>query len=374
MLDLVWDKTMTQDTHSLAQVKKLQIRLNTARRAFSTRRVDLNHATSLDNRSTPVAGDLVLAKVEKLGQHQHLESPEGRRQLMYEGNEIIVAYGNRYAPDQFDAVVPHNLEDCDLVAGGGIAAVVRARHSRMKAPTRLRPVGLLKRANGQVINLSDYALPLARQSPCPVIAIVGTSMNAGKTTTAAGLIRGLSQAGLKVGAAKVTGTGSGGDLWSMHDAGAKTVLDFTDKGFATTAGAYIPALEMAAIDLIGHAAHNNDIVVIEIADGLFQSETAALLSSPAFTTAISAFVLAAGDAMGAAFGASWLTQKGLPLSFISGCLSASPLGIQEAERATGLRVARLDELRDPIQACVLCLSPSSSDRQILNTTSLCTVS
>ena len=61
-------------------------------------------------------------------------------------------------------------------------------------------------------------------------------MNSGKTTTAASLIHGLKRAGLKVAAVKVTGTGSGGDLWSMSDAGAATTLDFTDLGHASTAG------------------------------------------------------------------------------------------------------------------------------------------
>ena len=59
-------------------------------------------------------------------------------------------------------------------------------------------------------------------------------MNSGKTTTAAHLIKGLVQAGLKVGAAKLTGTGAVGDIWLMQDAGANLVLDFTDTGFPST--------------------------------------------------------------------------------------------------------------------------------------------
>ena len=51
-----------------------------------------------------------------------------------------------------------------------------------------------------------------------------------------GMVKGLTGAGYRVGAAKVTGTGAGGDLWLMRDHGAYEALDFTDAGMATTAG------------------------------------------------------------------------------------------------------------------------------------------
>lgn len=49
--------------------------------------------------AAPVAGDLVLARVAELGQHQKLESPDGRRTSLYEGEEVIVVYGARYPAD-----------------------------------------------------------------------------------------------------------------------------------------------------------------------------------------------------------------------------------------------------------------------------------
>jgi molybdopterin-guanine dinucleotide biosynthesis protein len=68
-------------------------------------------------------------------------------------------------------------------------------------------------------------------------------MNAGKTETAAHIVRGLSLAGYRVGAAKLTGTGAGGDVWSLTDAGASMVLDFTDAGFSSTYLAQLADLE-----------------------------------------------------------------------------------------------------------------------------------
>lgn len=334
----------------------LHQRLAAARRAFTTRNADFDDVRSLDRAARPRAGDLVLARVVTIGQHPRLESPEGRRQTMYPGDEIVVVYGNRYAPDQFDAVVPDSLDICDLVAGGGIAAAMRAKHHRMKNPTRIEPIGLLAKEDGTIINVAHYRMAFAEpQNPlCKVIVIVGTSMNAGKTTTAATLIHGLNRAGLKVGAAKVTGTGSGGDVWSMVDAGARIALDFTDAGHGTTAGVTLDRLVDDSLMLIARASHGHDVAVIEIADGLFQTETAGLLREPRFAVIIDKVILAAGDAMGAAFGHQWLTAHNLPISFIAGCVGSSPLGLKEAGSATGLHVATLGELGDPQIAPRLC--------------------
>ncbi len=345
---------------SCGRGSELQARLAQARRAFSTRNVNLHCAVKLDRKAAPQAGDLVLARVLSIGHHGRLESPLGRRQQLYPGDEILVAYGNRYAPDQFEAIVPPDQRECDLVAGGGIASAMQARHARTRHPTRIQPLGLLADWNDRVVNLRDFTPPingcLAGNRACRVIVIVGTSMNAGKTTTAAHLIHGLTQANLKVGAAKVTGTGSGGDLWAMIDAGARIALDFTDAGHATTAGLPVEQVVADAMKLVSAVSHNNDIAVIEVADGLFQEETAGLLQSPQFAGVIDQVMLAAGDAMGAAFGHAWLCRHGLPVTLIAGCVSSSPLGARETETATGLKVATLAELADAQLAPSFCFA------------------
>lgn len=348
----------------IGQGSKLQAQLVRARRAFTTRNVNFAGAVQLDRKSPPQAGDLVLARVISIGHHTRLESPQGRRQQMYPGDEILVAYGNRYAPDQFEALVPADQGECDLVAGGGIAASMQARHSRTRNPTRIQPLGLLADWKGKVLNLRNFTprvdQGLSGKGACRVIAVVGTSMNAGKTTTAAHLIHGLSRANLRVGAAKVTGTGSGGDIWSMVDAGARVALDFTDVGHATTAGVALDRLVADACRLISAVGRGNDVAVIEVADGLFQRETAALLQAPEFTALIEHVVLAAGDAMGAAFGHGWLRDRGLPISLIAGCVSSSPLGTRETEAATGTKVATLAELADSELAPSFCFASARS--------------
>lgn len=339
-------------------------RIGAAKRAFTTRRVDLSLARRLASDCPPRAGDLLLARIESLGLHGRLESPQGRRCRLYPGDEIVVAYGARYAPDQFEAVVPENLDPCHLAAGGGIAARVVHRHQGVAKPTQIAPIGLLAGEDGRILNLRQFALPDPRRpaGQSTVIVVAGTSMNAGKTTTAAALVRGLALAGLRVGAAKVTGTGSGGDIWTLADAGARRVLDFTDLGHASTAGLELLEIERVALTLLDHLANDaSDIIVLEVADGVLQRETAHLLSAKRFQARISGILFAAGDAMGAGAGVNWLRQRDLPLIGISGLVSASPLGARETEHATGLDVLDIATLSDPLVAPNLCLAATDAE-------------
>ena len=309
--------------------------------AFSTRRVERSAAKTLIAEATPKTGDLVLARVDALGHHANLQLPEGRRCRLFPGDTIVVAYGNRYACEQFEAEVPTGLGPCHLVAGGGIASCALSWHDQIsRGPTRITPLGLLGDEAGQVLNLRDFAIaPPATTRPKPgVIAVLGTRMSAGKTQTAAFLLRGLRAAGYRVGYVKVTGTGAGGDTWLLRDAGADRVLDFTDAGMATTYLADIERIEAAMHTLVQDmAAHGMDIVVMEVADGVCQRETRQLIAGEAFACTVDGLVLAADDALGAGAGVAALQEvMAAPIVALSGSLTASPLQRREAEAASGI--------------------------------------
>ncbi len=341
-------------------------RIGRAKNAYATRRVPCDKMQRLLNGACPVAGDLVLARVARLGQHEHIERPDGRRAKLWEGDEIIVAYGNRYAPDQFEAYVPEDLAACHLVAGGGVAARVSAQHSAMKRATEIVPLGLLADVAGERLNLAKWGLaPVGPVHAKPyVFAVLGSSMNAGKTTTAAAIIKGLSHAGYVVGAAKVTGTGSGGDRWAMVDAGAKVVFDFTDAGHPSTFGLAPRRMEQLLGLLLGHvAAAGVDAIVVELADGLFQDDTAGLVESETFGRLVDGVLFASNSAMGAKGGADWLRARNCPLLAISGVLTTSPLATREAAKATGLPVLSRHDLSHGTWWTKLAAGPSCPPRR-----------
>ena len=214
-----------------------KIRLSQAKWAYTTRRINQQQKFSLlRGECAPLPGDLVLARVEELGQHKRLELVSSRRASLFEGDEIVVVYGNRYAPDQFEGIVPEHLGPCRLVAAGGVAARLLNRHDRVRSATRITPLGLLADKDGYRINLSSARLPKADQVyPSPLVLVVaGTSMNSGKTTTCANLVKGFVRQNIRVAAAKFTGTGAGADYRALVDAGADPVFDFIDAGYVST--------------------------------------------------------------------------------------------------------------------------------------------
>lgn len=329
-----------------------QERIESAKWAYTTRRIDRNSALTLTHTDgAPRSGDLVLARVAKIGQHKRVELTNGRKSRLFVGDEIVVTYGNRYAPDQFEAIIPHALAPCHLVAAGGIAALLTFKHGSVKAPTAIEPVGLVTDKNGKVLNLADVALVPAdhgRTQP-PVIAVVGSSMNAGKTTTAANLVRGLTNAGFSVSAGKVTGTGAGGDIWFMKDAGARRVMDFVDAGHPSTYLISPSAVKQTFLTLLTHLNRTDtDIIVIEIADGLHQTETSALVASDFFANHVDGVLYAAGDALGAIYGVGLLRQWGVRVLAVGGVITRSPLGIREIQDTVDLPVLGSRVLRSTV--------------------------
>ncbi|MFJ2619755.1 DUF1611 domain-containing protein [Glutamicibacter sp. NPDC087344] len=312
----------------------------------------------------PAAGDVVVARVREIGKHTAVQSAQGRRQKLFVGQLVLIAYGDRYAPDQFLAHVPADLGPCQLVAGGGVASAVESMHASIDAATELEPVGLLARGS-QVVNLQDFA-PLQVHIPSPaasvprerhavpVLAVLGTSMNSGKSTTLGCLVNGLTNAGLQVAAGKATGTGAGNDPNLFRDAGASAVADFTDFGYPTTYRvSYEKVRDLLVAMIREQAASGADVVIIEIADGLFQGETSRLLNDPVFSEHVDKVLFSAQDALGALAGEQILRAAGLDLAAVSGCLTSSPLATAEARAHLSTPVIDTYQLCDPQVATAL---------------------
>ncbi|MGH0030827.1 MAG: DUF1611 domain-containing protein [Myxococcota bacterium] len=339
-------------------------RIRGAARAFSTRRVPDAALLGLTRDAAPRPGDLVLARVDRVGYTRRLHGVDGRRRSLFVGDEVVVAYANRYAPRHFEAVVPADLGRCQLAACGGVAGRVRLRHERTRAASDLVPVGLLTGIRGEVVNLADFALaPVAAAGERPTTLVVaGTSMGSGKTTCAANLARGLLHAGLRVGFAKVTGTAAAGDPWALQDAGAAPVLDFTDAGHASTY--LLPPREVESVleALHGHLAEARvDVAIVELADGLLQRETQALLASDRLARRTDAFLFAGADAMGAVFGVERLRAAGHRVVAVSGVLTSAPLQTREVEEHAGAYVVRTRDLADPATARKLLRGARAAD-------------
>jgi hypothetical protein len=292
----------------------------------------------------PRLGDLVAARVVSLNAHDSLENIKGRHVRLYPGDVLVGAFGNRYATDYYEGYLPTGTA-AHLLTAGGVVGVVASAHSRRSGPTELEVLGFLTDQSGVPLSLEDFAIPLPPPATAELgtVVVVGSSMNAGKTTTAAALVRGWARAGLHVGAGKVTGSGSGKDRWMYEDAGAAEIVDFLDFGMPSTFGYPQERLRATMVGLRDTLARRGaSVVVLEIADGLLQAETHALAASlPGFADGV---VLAVTDALSAVAGVEIMHDLGVPVRAVSGLLTASPLASREAAEATGLDVLSPAEL------------------------------
>jgi len=320
----------------------------TAKWAFTTRRVPQSDVAALLPISDAAkAGDLILCEITSVNQHKKIQLSDGRYSVSYEGDLVVLAVGDRYAPDQFMGRAEVNETAMDLLAGGGVAGRVEAAHAKMSKPTQLRPLGILASKTGNVINIADYAIA---QNTIPdhvtVLGVFGASMNAGKTTAAVSLAYGLAQAGYKVAGVKATGTGAFGDFNAFRDASIP-VTDFTDAGMPTTFRMPLERITKGFEALVGQAAADGaEIVVVEIADGVFQRETAQILKDSAIIDRMDGILFATPDALGAVGGVTTLNRYGLRPFALSGMVSLSALGTIEAETETRLPVLTREKLCD----------------------------
>ena len=295
----------------------------------------------------PKVGDVMLARLDKIGKNATLELANGRRCSLHEGDLLAVVFGNRYATLQFEGYARSNGPCCDLLSMGGLCGLVESKHAKAAEPSKLSLLGAIGDANGRPLNLREFALTNVDSVVQPrVVVVCGTSMDAGKTHTAMSIIKGLHKEGYTVAGIKLTGTATGKDTWNMLDAGACVALDFVDGGFPST---YLSTLDelLSLYDLLilRAGAAGASWVVMEIADGLLQRETSALLQHPGFVASVNAWVFAASDPLGAAGGVSVLRGWGIEPLAISGMVSMSPLAMKETEAATQLTCLSASELQ-----------------------------
>ena len=320
-----------------------------AKWAFTTRRVERSDVQGLTEQFDGAkAGDLILCEITEIGNHKKIQLAERRVSESYPGDLVVLCLGDRYAPDQFLASAVIDGPLIDLVAGGGVAGRVDAAHELMGRPTKLRPLALLTGARGHVLNVADYALPaLPANDRVTVIGVFGASMNSGKTTAASSIAHGLMRAGYAVAAVKATGTGAFGDFNSYEDGGVPA-MDFTDVGMATTFRMPLDRIERGFDTLVATAAARGaEIVIVEIADGVFQQETRAIMKASRIRERLDAILFTAPDALSALGGVMALERFDLSPFAISGMVSCSPLAAAEAAEATGLPILSRQDLRSP---------------------------
>ena len=300
----------------------------------------------VESEKEPEVGDLVYGTIERIGQHGSLENSQGRIHSIHRGSAAVFVYGNRYAPDYYEGIIPERaVKGADLLARSGVLGIVKTKSSKVIDPTKIKVLGYACDEKGQIINTKMYPLvqPKIKEKKFPrakMILVVGTAMNSGKSAAAVASCWALNAMGYTVRASKVTGTASLKDILHMNDAGASPFADFSFLGYPSTY--LLPEDEMLhifnALDL-KYANNKENYWVVEFADGIMQRETAMLLESEDVRKRIHKLIFCAADAFGAIGGLEVLKKQfDLEPDAISGICSSSPLHVQELKTFTEIPV------------------------------------
>lgn len=331
------------------------LRIGWATRAIST---DMNSRLSdwsIDSVTVGVeAGDLILAKVRSLSSHRALITSDSKRLRLYRDDYILGVAGNRYASDAFEARITSD-GPLHLLTASGMCGTVVSRHSSQAEPTTLELVGRVCDSDGR-INLIERCFSVRVPAPGKpnVVLVLGSGMNAGKTTTSRRLVKSLLRNGLRVSACKLTGSVSHRDLYEYESTGAQDVRDFSSYGFPSTFGCPLPELERLFLTMVADAElAKPDVIVMEIADGLLQKETAAILGSAICRSRVVGAVLAAPCSLSSLQGIHQLTKHGHRVLAVSGLISNSPLMVREFSALSSVPFASSSSQARELSACVI---------------------
>lgn len=306
--------------------------------ASVTSRLELSRHAVLGDEIPAEAGVVIAGRVlNSKTRYNTLEDVHGRNVTLHPGDVIAGVLGHREALYGYSGRVPEEIKPGDTVHIlnlGGVVGVGAETTPGIGDPFALEVLGAvlefprLDHRVGVPARIQRASLPLTKLGSDlpPIITLLGTSMDSGKTTAAAVMIAEWTRRGKRIAAGKLTGVSLQRDVLHMQDCGASPVATFTDFGVVTTTEDNSVA---AAHALIAHLSEDSpDLIVLEMGDGLLGTYGVhALLDDPELRAALSGIVLCAQDPVGA-WGAQELlrTRYGLSADLASGRVTDTPVG------------------------------------------------
>ncbi len=182
-------------------------------------------------------GDYVICEIlNEGGESLMMELPNGRMRGVVAGEFIVGALGERFATLEATGSWKRVTDDLKMTVLTGAGLMGKLTSKSMFIPKMIQVVykGHAFR-NEEKLTMDHFVKPTPKVPfKTPVILFVGTSMSAGKTTSARIVTNIFKQAGYKVVGAKLTGAGRYKDILAFKDVGADMVMDFVDVGLPSS--------------------------------------------------------------------------------------------------------------------------------------------
>ena len=324
------------------------MRINADKIASVTRNLKLDRTLTLSPTVRAEHGAVVAGRIlgDKSGYNQ-LEDVHGRMNVIHGDDVIIGALGHRNALHGYEGVLPKSVEQGQVLHVlnlGGVIGECVSHNPEVGTPFEFEVLGQVlvypefQSREGQAANIRMGSLQKeGRKLDCKVIYVAGTCMNAGKTAAACALVRRLSQAGYRVGGAKLTGVSLMRDTLSMRDYGAEVTYDFTDAGVVCTS--QDSANQVAHTIFSQLSGRGLDVIVAETGDGIMGDYgVQTILADPALMSLTAGFVFCANDPVGVAGGVRHLqSEYGITADVVTGPATDNNVGVRFVEREVGMK-------------------------------------
>lgn len=299
--------------------------------------VNLAEEVFIDNKITAEEGTFVVAEAcENLGKMDSFEFMGGRLGRLIKGDIFAGVLGYRKAPVEFSGIVPKKVkagDELSLLCESGLIGEISGVYEAWGKPMKVKILGALVNDKGKQLNLKDFALPKVKETKkkIPIICLLATRMDSGKTTMLCKIVHYFKQHGKKVVFIKPTGVHHLQDSYKLIDNGAEQFLDVADMGLPSSCGPNTEGIIKAIQNLINHSKLTNpDLILIEFGEGILgEYHVLDILKSKQIVKELSFMVLAANDFAGI-YGAREILKKEckIDIDLITGPIANSHLGIE----------------------------------------------
>ena len=309
-------------------------------------RVPLEARLQVEPTMTAQYGDVIAARVKNVSpNYPSLEIPGGKEVALEESNVVLGVLGCRRALHGFSGGLPSRLKSgmpLHVLNKGGVIGQCTGFHRDLEWPTEVEYLGTVQ-GSGRPVNLKDFALPLIEEAlpEVPVVMVVGTCMDAGKTSVCKSLLEPFLEKGFSINAGKVSGVACERDLIAMERHGAKETLSFVDFGLPSTT--HLESLVPVARSMVHYLSRSNpDFILLELGDGIVGAyRVASLFEDEQLMSRCVSTILCANDLMGVWGALQWLTSAGSPKQsvLVSGRVTDSTEGVRFIEENWNLPAA-----------------------------------
>lgn len=311
--------------------------------------------------------------VRALGSNENydvVESSDGSFQKITEGTTLIGTLGSREALKGFRGHTPVSIEVGDvlhLLNKGGILGLATAGHPSYGNPIPVEVIGAVIDTACQEpgpANIQHYALTpmISLPESAPIVTVCGTAMDTGKTKASAEIIEGLTSAGLKVAAAKLTGAALMRDVREMQARGAVEVATFSECGLVSSTGTQIVPHSKAVLAKLNEA--EPDVIVIELGDGFIGPYGVDdFLLDRELTGYTVATIVTATDLVGAWAAARLFSERyRRDITAMTGPVTDNSVGTDYITKSLSIRAHNVLEDGDGLTAAVLAALIESQQR------------